>query len=105
MIGLSVSGCVLSIVKGEVPIAMVEKIIGRTAAKTDKEWDWLITRYKKFWGEHAQKCEEILRELLMFNKIEQPKLTHNNYPVIVGDNIWVEDAEQIDYADVDPAAA
>lgn len=75
MIGLSLSFCVSDIVRGEVPIERVEKIVAGTAAATPTQWEEVIEMYRKgCWAFNPNACEYVARMLLDQGKVEQPRL-------------------------------
>ena len=75
MIGLSVSKCIAEIIDGKVAESEVEKIIARTAAENDEDWEFIISLYKRdHWQKNPKEAEAIIRRLLKAKKIEQPRL-------------------------------
>tara|TARA_Y100000310_G_scaffold281216_1_gene301549 strand:- start:451 stop:720 length:270 start_codon:yes stop_codon:yes gene_type:complete len=88
MIGLSISLCVAAILKGEIAEVDVEQIIGRTAARTEEDWQGVIASYReKHWSQNPDAGEAILRHLLRVGKIQQPRLEGKEAPSIA-DGIW-----------------
>ena len=95
MIGLSASCCVRDIVRGEVKLEEVEKIIAGTRGDSPEAIDEIIRQYRRIeWRENPDEAERIFRHLLDAGKIEQPKLKGGRGPWI-GDGWWVESEDQI----------
>ena len=76
LIGLSLSSCVRDILVGHVKLEQVEKIIAGTTAVTDEDWDRLTAAYaKSFWSSDPTRAREIVRELVISGRVEQPRLS------------------------------
>ena len=74
-VGLSLSFCVGSILRGEVQLSEVEKIVSSTACFTPESWDGVITNYRNsYWSKNPDKGEQIARHLINSGKIIQPRL-------------------------------
>ena len=96
MIGLSISKCFCQMALGEVDPDSVEKVIGRTSARDEDAWEYVIDIYRgSFWGSCADEAERLFREFLKAGKIEQPKITENWVPNNTS-GIWVESENQIE---------
>lgn len=79
MIGLSVSLCVKSICRGEVPLEKVEKIIAGTRCETAEDWESVIAYYRQcYWHRYPDLAEKNFRQLLAEGKIHQPRLDPSN---------------------------
>lgn len=103
MIGLSISLCVPEIASGEVNIDDVTKIVAGTACRDTKAWERVIRRYRDYyWQSNPDRCEEILKELLVAGKIAQPRLIENRAPSLInpdghGYRHWVSDESEIQW--------
>jgi hypothetical protein len=101
MIGLSVSLCFRDMAMGKVDPASVTKVVGRTAARDQKAWNYVISCYRKaHWGEDmaGDTAEALLRKFLAEGKVYQPRLDPiPQYPVY--DTHWVESEDQVQLED------
>jgi len=97
MVGISLSGCVSSIVRGEIDYGDVEKIIASTAAPDDSSWEKVINNYKVLvWRKYPEQAGDIARRLWAQGKIEQPRLEGKPYPCLVGSPpLWFENEADI----------
>ena len=94
-VGLSLSFCVKDILRGNVQEEEVKQVISATKAETPKDWDKLITRYKKiYWDEDSDRAEAIARRLLNAGKIRQPRTEGKESHNISGGH-WL-DANQVE---------
>ena len=104
LIGLSLSACVLDIVKGNIEIENVEKILAGTHCATPMDWYSAISYWVKHdWKKHTVNSLVILCELFETGKIEQPRLVNDAHiPVLSGEHdftIWVDEESQITWDD------
>lgn len=107
LIGISLSGCVEDIVKGNVAIEDVEKIVTGTMARGDDIWQQLLADYadqRWCYGDYdPQECVRIAQQLKDDGKIEQPRLDNSShYPVNRRDDVlWVESEDDIRWNDME----
>ncbi len=98
MIGVSVSGCIADICRGEKGINDFEKIVGGTCCANEKDWEIVIETYSKtFWQDFPQEAERVLRKLLAEGRIVQPRLTNNSRFPWVSVN-WLNSEEEIQWS-------
>jgi hypothetical protein len=100
MIGLSVSFCIREIAAGQVVIADVEKIVAGTNASTPEGWEKIYRG--SYWRDDPDKCEQILRKLLAEGKIQQPRVSGGQPPLLATDRgliKWVNSESEIRYCD------
>ena len=97
MIGLSLSSCVLDILRGEVQLGEVSKIIAGTKISNDDEWRYVMEKYSKtYWYKDPEKAVRIAEQLRDQGKIEQPRVRGDNPPNLgmTGDH-WVKSESEI----------
>jgi hypothetical protein len=94
MIGLSLSFCVKDILAGHVPESDVTKIITSTAARTEADWNRLITSYCQIYWKafESDVVIALIQRLRVQGKIEQPRLAdpEHFHPI---PSIWIADAD------------
>lgn len=98
MIGLSLSQCIGSILRGEVSEEKVEKIISGTCFKSDDEFALLSEEYVfKYWDNNTEGVQILIR-LKKSNKIIQPRLTGGSIPSVAKTgSCWVTSESEIQY--------
>lgn len=95
MIGLSLSLCIQDILEGRVEVNDVEKIISRTCARTDEDWQLLEDHYSKsYWRVAPEAGLALLAYFRIEGKLDQPRLRDD--PVPFGMLAWAEDQETAD---------
>lgn len=100
LIGLSLSLCVIDIMKGLVQEEEVGKIIAGTAADTPEAWEKVLQDYSKiYWRKSPEQGEAIARRLIEAGKIEQPRITQFRCPSIANRILWVQDESEIVWGD------
>lgn len=99
MIGVNLPLCIASILRGEVEIGNVKKIIAATRASSQADWNTVIESYRnEYWSENPDEGERLVRLLLEESRIEQPRLTNSiHFPLCWRGNqqIWVHKEEEI----------
>ncbi len=89
LVGLSLSFCVLDILKGNVPASRVREIITGTNITDQEGWDDLLSRYKTtYWKIDPDKGEQIARQFITDGRIKQPLLDGKPAPKTIGGKIW-----------------
>lgn len=89
-IGLSLSFCVSDILRGLVNESEVMQIISGTYVENPKDWDEVISDYKKYyWYENPEEAEKIARRLISAGKIRQPRTEGKDVHNIV-DGHWLD---------------
>lgn len=97
-IGLSVSQCVVSICKGEVSVEDVEKIMAGTLCPNEATWNFVINHYKETcWKEFPDQAEEVVRQLIVSDRILQPRIGDCRKVPNKQNGIWVDSEDQIEY--------
>lgn len=92
-IGLSLSGCVLDILRGTVELEQVIKIIAGVRCVDADAWERVISGYmESYWVDfNREDVDRIIGALT----IEQPRLINNyQYPLLYNGR-WVSDESQI----------
>lgn len=103
-IGLFLPACILTIVQDEIDISAVEKIIIGTRADTQEKFLRLLEEYQTtYWGRFPDRATGIAVLLYHAGKIEQPRLTRGQFPLLTRNVIWVDSEDEIRWA-VDPFA-
>ncbi len=98
VIGLSVSSCILDIVRGVVNINDVAKIIGSTCVEDPAKWGELIQLYRRvYWDQYPDQAEKIFHQLLAEGKIFQPRVSHHHRPEFDEGKHWVNSEQEIEY--------
>jgi hypothetical protein len=106
MIGLSLSCCVPQIVAGIVKVEDVDFLVVGTSAQNADDWNEVFKRYRTaYWipskndpKNYTDQCEGVARLLVALNKVRQPKLTENRYPLVNADGSWwVNSLDEIRY--------
>lgn len=98
-IGLSLSFCVKEIIRGEVRLEDVEKIVAGTTVDDPNDWPKVIDVYKRVqWADNPELGQRIFSELLAAGKIEQPLLTTRCQPII-NLGIWVGSESEIQWTE------
>lgn len=77
LVGLSLSGCIYDILRGEVALESVVKIVTGTRIVSGSDLDTVINQYADtYWlGHNRQLCLELVEYFLFRGMIEQPRLT------------------------------
>ncbi|HEY4483928.1 MAG TPA: hypothetical protein VI752_01970 [Candidatus Paceibacterota bacterium] len=96
-IGLSLSICIKGILKGEIQLEDVAKIVAGTKVQTDEQWQGLIEAYSEsYWKSNPSEAVAILNRLREEGKIEQPRLMDDGRMPWLGNYIyWVDSEEEI----------
>lgn len=101
MIGLNLPMCVRDIASRLVKLEDVEKIIYSTTARTDKDWEYLISVYSvRYWGLCLDEALKTMDYLLEHGLIDQPQLDGRPLPdpyarLWKEPQHWVESEEEI----------
>ena len=75
LVGLSLSQCVADIINGSVNYDDVERISSRTRIENEYDLNHVIQKYREcFWSANPDRGEEITRQLVAENKLDQPRL-------------------------------
>lgn len=101
IIGLSLSRCIREILRGNVFVEDVAKIIAGTHAPTLDAFRRLVVEpyKKKYWQDDPVEAERIVMQLYRDGKIHQPRLKNNaHYPTLIR-GIWVQSESQIHWND------
>lgn len=100
VIGLFLPPCIVAIVRNEIEISAVEKIIIGTRADTQEKFLRLLKEYQATcWRKFPERAMEIALGLYHAGKIEQPRLTHPpRFPVVGRNVIWVNSEDEIRWA-------
>ena len=97
LIGLSLSFCVRDIASGKVKLKDIQVIITGTKARTPEHWNDIITHYKEiYWRENPELCEQITRDLISRNMIDQPRL-RGMAPSLAAGIHWVNTSTEIEW--------
>lgn len=97
-IGLSISLCIASMVRGEIPPSNVKKIIASTCCADDGVWDDVIASYKdSYWTDFPDEAEVLLRKFIKEGKVEQPRLNDNSRYPIIASGKWVASESKIQW--------
>jgi hypothetical protein len=75
LIGLSLSLCIQDIINGKVNLEDIHHIVAGTCAKDDKDWDEVISQYRKiYWKRSPDLGEFLARHFIGRGMVEQPRL-------------------------------
>lgn len=101
MIGLSLSRCIDEVLRGNIFIEDVDKIITGTCAPTLDAFRRLVVEpyKKKCWQEDPVQAESIAMRLYHDGKIYQPRLKNNAHFPKLTHGIWVRSESQIRWND------
>ena len=102
-VGLSLSLCVKDIVEGKVDALDVHLIVASTFVKTPREWDRVIEHYTAaFWQADPKRAAGIVRALLKWDCIRQPRLEHqpSQIPAYENGQHWVDNLSEVRYKNV-----
>ena len=89
LIGNTLEGCIRQIAEGQVPESDVAKIVSRTTARTDDEFEQVIQAYEKMGWRRLPQTREIAWRLWRAGKIDQPLLRGQN--PLPGGAAWTQE--------------
>ena len=83
----------------------MKKIIAGTRCADEADWTKVITDYRtESWIEFPDKAEEVLRQLIADDKVEQPRLENDNHSPKVSvskKTYWVDSEDDIIWHDAE----
>jgi hypothetical protein len=98
LIGVSLSFCIRHILRGEVELDRVVKIIAQTTANTEEAWHHVLSEYKQsYWREFPEEAEKLVAQLRAEGRIEQPRLVDPNRMIRItkATGVWYTSEEDI----------
>lgn len=93
-IGLSLSFCIGDILRGEVKVEEVSKLITATACSTNEEFEKVVKSYCENysqWRKNPERARELAYYFWNNKMIEQPRLIDEDSHPGLNDGRWIED--------------
>ena len=101
MIGLSLSMCIADMIRNNIRMEDVKKIVAATNAPDEQTFDQVLDSYSEtYWADFSEPAKKLARRLYKAGKIEQPRIKGQKYPA-TGEGIWVERESDMPYHDND----
>jgi hypothetical protein len=88
LIGNTLEGCIRQIAQGQIPERDVSKIVSRTTARTDNDFEKVIQAYEKLGWRRLPNARDIAWRLWHAGKIDQPLLRGQS--PLPGGAVWTQ---------------